>query len=295
MITFNSLTKVFKSSKKLCINNSSKIILMSDVHRSDNSWSDNFAHNQNLFVTALNHYYKRGFTYIELGDGDELWENRNFSVIRQTHSHVFDLLKKFYIDHRLFLIYGNHDVVKKNKNYVKKYFNYYYDERKNKKISLFRNIKFHEGLILEYKNKEIFLVHGHQDDLFNDKLWLFTRFLVRYIWRPLELYLGFKDPTSPAKNYKKKRETEKRNIHWSKSNNQMIITGHTHRPMFPKVGEPLYFNTGSCVHPRCITGIEIENGNISLIKWCINTNDKNYLYVSKEIIVGPEKLETYLK
>ena len=32
-----------------------------------------------------------------------------------------------------------------------------------------------------------------------------------------------------------------------------------------------FFNDGSCVHPRSITGIEIENGEISLIKWEIST------------------------
>jgi hypothetical protein len=59
----------------------------------------------------------------------------------------------------------------------------------------------------------------------------------------------------------------------------IIIAGHTHRPVFANLSlterrlmetgigsrgvrrkakaDPVYFNTGSCVHPRCITGIEI--------------------------------------
>ncbi len=36
--------------------------------------------------------------------------------------------------------------------------------------------------------------------------------------------------------------------------------------MFPEVGEISYFNDGSCVHPRCITAIEIENGTIKLVR-----------------------------
>ncbi|MBU4455849.1 hypothetical protein KJ586_05065 [Patescibacteria group bacterium] len=28
-----------------------------------------------------------------------------------------------------------------------------------------------------------------------------------------------------------------------------------------------YYNTDSCVHPRCITGIEITPGAFTLIKW----------------------------
>jgi len=135
------------------------------------------------------------------------------------------------------------------------------------------------------------MVHGHQGDLLNDKLWWVNRFLVRYIWRPLELYLGFKDPTSPAKNYKRKKENERKIAYWAKSNNQMIITGHTHRPRVPNIKEPLFYNTGSCVHPRCITAIEIENGTLTLVKWSIKSNSKSILYVAREIIVDPQELK----
>ena len=40
------------------------------------------------------------------------------------------------------------------------------------------------------------------------------------------------------------------------------------------MAEPGYiplFNDGSCVHPRSITGIEIQNGSIALVKWWMNT------------------------
>lgn len=295
MSTFNRLTKVFNSSKELQFDNSSKLIFMSDCHRGDNSWADDFAHNQNLMFTALSHYFNKGFSYIEIGDGDELWENRKFSTIRRSHSHIFWLLRKFYLKNRLYMIYGNHDIVKKNKKYVEKNLYSYYDDRQEKREQLFENIKIHEGLIFKFKDSEnkIFAVHGHQGDLLNDTLWPLSRTLVRYVWRPLELYFGYHDPTSPAKNFKKKRSTEKRIIKWVKAKNQMVIAGHTHRPMFPATNEPLYFNDGSCVHPRGITGMEIENGEISLVKWSIKSNDNGLLYVDREIITGPKKLESY--
>ncbi|MFZ3114708.1 MAG: hypothetical protein WA133_00685 [Syntrophales bacterium] len=76
-----------------------------------------------------------------------------------------------------------------------------------------------------------------------------------------------------------------------------IIAGHTHRPVFenlsltermylegrmgsmgrgrscPRISsDRAYYNTGSCVHPRCITGLEITPGKdgksaFTLIKW----------------------------
>lgn len=295
MSTSSRLTQVFHSSKEIPFNDSSKIIFFSDCHRGDSSWVDNFAHNQNLFFTALNYYYNQGFTYIEIGDGDELWENRKFSEIRDAHSNVFWLMRKFYIKNRFYMIMGNHDMVKKYKWFVKKNLFSYYNEQKDIYEPLFDNIEVHEGLILRYADTEnkIFVVHGHQGDLLNDHLWMLARFLIRYIWRPLELYFGFKDPTSAAKDYKKKKSTERNIIRWIKYNNQMIIAGHTHRPMFPDVGECPYFNSGSCIHPRCITGIEIENGEIILIKWTIKTKVDGTLYVAREIIAGPQKIELF--
>ena len=62
----------------------------------------------------------------------------------------------------------------------------------------------------------------------------------------------------------------------------MLIAGHTQRPIFPEVGEPLYFNDGCCVHPSGITGIEIANGNIIFVTWNVKTkSDGTYLLAEK--------------
>jgi len=295
MHTFKRLSQVFNSSCELPFDDSSKLIFMSDCHRGDGSWADNFDHNQNLSFVALSYYFNKGFTYVEIGDGDELWENRKFSEIQKMYSNIFELLHNYYVENRLYMIWGNHDIVKKNKKYLEKNLYYFYDEQKEKYEPLFQNIDTYEGLILKNSKmgKEIFIVHGHQADFFNDTLWWLSRFLIRYVWRPLELYFGFKDQTSPAKNYKKKEKVERNIIKWINSNNKMVIAGHTHRPMFPKVGETLYFNTGSNVHPRCITGIEIENSEIMLIKWSIKTKNDGTLCVERDIIAGPQKLNSF--
>ena len=41
----------------------------------------------------------------------------------------------------------------------------------------------------------------------------------------------------------------------------------------------MYCNTGCCVHPRCITALEIENGRITLVKWSVLTKPDKTLYV----------------
>lgn len=288
------ISKVYEKSEKVIFDNNSKFIIMSDVHRGDGNWADSFAKNQSIFYSALTHYFNEGYTYIELGDGDELWENRNLKDIINEHDNVFWIMKKFHDDNRFYMIYGNHDIVKKNPKFVEKNLFEYFDEKYNKTFDLFKNIKMHEGLSLKYKktNNEIFLLHGHQVDLLNSDIWWIARFLVRYFWRPLENFC-FKDVTRTAKNYKKKNDVSIKLSEWVSKEKKALIAGHNHRPMFPEPDELPYFNDGSCVHPRCITGIEITEGNIYLIKWSVKSNSNRFLMVERDILAGPRKIIDY--
>ncbi|AHF09239.1 MULTISPECIES: metallophosphoesterase family protein [Dehalobacter] len=295
MNAVDRISKAFQSAEEIPVDDSSKMILMSDVHRGDGSWADDFSGNENLYFAALTHYYKEQYTYIELGDGDELWKYKNMSDIVPVHKDTFSLLQKYYNEGRLYFIYGNHDMVKSNDHFVQKCFNRYYDAEENRHVPLFENVKFHEGLVLRYKDsdRKILLIHGHQGSMLDYTFWGLRRFLVRYVWKKLELF-GFKDPTSTAKNYHKKDSIEQNLTEWVNQEKHMLIAGHTHRPMFPDAGKPLYFNDGSCVHPRSITGIEIAEGNITLVKWNIKTKDNGTLYIGREVLAGPRDLKGYL-
>ena len=288
------ISKVFESAEEIPFDDSSRIILMSDVHRGDGGWADDFSKNQNLYFAALTHYYNEHYTYIELGDGDELWKNRNLSDIKYVHSDVFWLLSKFFNESRLHFIFGNHDMVKKDDKFIQSNLYQYFNEQEKKYIPLFENIKLHEGLVLRHRvtDQKILLIHGHQASFIDYEMWKLSRFLVRYLWRPLESF-GVNDPTSTAKNSDKKDAVEKKLIEWVTRENLMLIAGHTHRPMFPEVGEPLYFNDGSSVHPRCITGIEIVDGKITLVKWNVKTKDDGTMFIGREVMAGPRELKDY--
>ncbi len=117
--------------------------------------------------------------------------------------------------------------------------------------------------------------------------------MVRILWKPLNV-MGIADPTSPAKNYKELIKVERRTKKWIVENNNLVtIAGHTHRPRFPEPGDIAFFNDGSCVHPRSITGLEIENGKISLIKWQIATTDDGTLKIVRVLLEGPTPLIEY--
>ncbi|WCC42612.1 metallophosphoesterase [Tenacibaculum finnmarkense] len=294
MSSNNRITRAFNQAKKLPLNKGSKYILFSDCHRGDNSFADDFSHNRKIFAYALSEYLAADFTYIELGDGDELWENK-FDAIFNANKNIYLLLKEFHAKNNLYFIWGNHDMAYKNPKKVQENLSTYIDSSTGKKTALLPNVSFSEAILLEQKNgASIFLLHGHQADWFNYVFWKFSRFLVRFLWRPLQI-IGIKDPTSPAQNYKELIKVEHRLENWIKKNKQqMVVTGHTHRPRFPNPNELPHFNDGSCVHPRCITGLEIENDAITLVKWFVITSKNGTMKISKAILEGPEPISQYI-
>lgn len=272
-----------KAATEVKFDETSRFVIMSDCHRGDGDQrTDNFSKNSTIFYSALNQYYNEAFTYIELGDGDELWENRRLREIMGMYKNIYALMSKFHKENRMYMIYGNHDYVKSNKPYIDRAYS-----------EAFPGINIHESIVLKYSTGgSIFLVHGHQADFLNDPLWKFARFLVRYFWRRLEL-IGFNDPTSAAKNYRRSERVEKTLSKWAEREHELLIAGHTHRPAFPPRKKTLYFNDGSCVHPNGITAIEIKNGSISLVRWSVQSRRDGTLFVGKEILAGPERLWAY--
>lgn len=262
MSYYSRLSASFEGALRLPLTDSSRYVLISDCHRGIGTSNDNFLKNRNLYFAALRHYYKTGYTYIELGDGDELWENRSMEQIAEAHKEVFELLSLFRQQNRLYMLYGNHDMIlKKDSN------------------------RF-SGIILEnHSSPDLYLTHGHQADVWNSTFWRFTCFLVRFLWKPLESF-GILDPTSAAKNYKRKKKTEKRLHTWAKQENHILITGHTHRPVLSEA-DLSYCNSGSCIHPYGMTCLEIEHKNIRLVKWSLSTKPDMTLYVAREILAGP--------
>ncbi len=290
------LDRAYRNAKIIDFDDSSKFILFSDCHRGDNSFADDFANNRNIYFHALRNYFDEGFQYFEIGDGDELWENVSFNSIFDAHKNVYLLLKQFHKNNRLHMIWGNHDMVYRNPDYVKKHLSTYFDEKLGEDVELFCDIKYHEGIVLQHSEtkQKVFLTHGHQADWWNYSFWKLSRFMVRVLWKPLQI-MGIADPTSPAKNYKELIKIERRTKKWISENNNIItIVGHTHRPRFPKPGDIAFFNDGSCVHPRSITGIEINKEEISLIKWSISTKGDGTLQIVKTILEGPKKIIDYI-
>jgi len=229
-----------------------------------------------------------------VGDGDELWEQPKLRFIKKAHYDVFEVIKKFHYHNRLIVIYGNHNMYLKYPEYVEKYYYTYYNEYREQHYDFLKDLKPVEAIVLKHKEtqQEIVALHGHQGDFANDQIWMLTMLSVRYFWRYMHSF-GVKNPASPVKNAHKRHKIEKNYNKWINENKKMLICGHTHRFKFPRNGELPYFNTGSCIYPTTITGIEILNDMVQVIRWKIRPNREGILRATREVIRGPEEIAKF--
>jgi predicted phosphodiesterase len=299
-----------------------KFIILSDQHKGARDGADIFAHSARNYLAALDHYYREDFTYINLGDSEELWENVFLTVKR--HNKATFLAEKLFIDKERFIkIFGNHDL--------------YWGNDPLAMVSLAqiygKIIRVYDGVVLQtiINNKpfSIFMTHGHQGDLQSDGNW-FSKWFVSDVWGPLQGYLRI-NPNTPAFNNQMKTDHNRIMYEWSSQRKDLLlITGHTHQPVFRslthleslyisldkakaandalKTAElertitglhlqgntppdfngylDTYFNTGCCCFDDGdITGIEIEGNCIRLVKWTYHKK------VNERIVLEECKLE----
>jgi UDP-2,3-diacylglucosamine pyrophosphatase LpxH len=268
------LNLAYQQSPHLHFDDHSRLIFFSDMHRGEKDRYDFFAPNEGLFLHALHYYYDRNFTYVELGDGDELWYN-NFAVIRRAYSQLFELLHQFRASHRLHLIIGNHDSVRGMFDPMEK-----------------EGIPVHQGLVLHHtpSGHNLFAVHGHQAHPNGDRHWWFqrphSRYFVKYTLPFTANRYYFSEPAIGLPTRQRLTNFPRRVsdrvlrfawalegaiLSWARERRQAIICGHTHLCAFPgtptSAPEPPFINIGHCSTPGYITGLEIANGEMALVKW----------------------------
>jgi predicted phosphodiesterase len=297
-----------------------KFIILSDQHKGARDGADVFAKAEKNYLAALEYYYKEHFFYINLGDSEELWENL-FVTVKRHNKATFEQEKKFIVRKSFIKIFGNHDL--------------YWDNDPLAAVSLQsiygQNIEIYEGVVLKTSVNdkipiEIYMTHGHQGDLQSDGNW-FSKWFVSDIWGPFQAYLRI-NPNTPANNNELKSDHNRMMYEWSsKRENIILITGHTHQPVFRSLTQleilyekldhaklakkdteaaglqrkidalhlkpsrppdfkgylDTYFNSGCCCFDDGdITGIELSDGCIRLVKWQYGPGKKSERLVLEE-------------
>ena len=279
---FKALSELFRNIKEepgkkgiiLTIKENSRIIVFSDHHRGAKNGADDFMKAEASYLAALDYYFQHKFQYISLGDSEELWEN-TLAQVKKNNTLTFEAEKKFILQDRFFKVFGNHDLYWDNSPIATQQLKTIY----GKKLRVF------EGVILEIENENkksanqptkndsdpfsflkrkpntdsealpigdcpltIFLTHGHQGDASSDGNW-FSKFFVSNIWAPLQSYLRINFNT-PAYDEDLKTAHNLIMYEWSaKYENLVLITGHTHQPVFESLTHPerLYKKLGDAI------------------------------------------------
>lgn len=86
-----------------------RFIIFSDQHKGAKNGSDDFMIAEPNYLAALDHYYLAGFHFISLGDSEELWENTVWPI-KSKNKLTTIAEKKFLAEKRFTKVYGNHDL-----------------------------------------------------------------------------------------------------------------------------------------------------------------------------------------
>lgn len=90
-----------------------RFIIFSDQHKGAKNGADDFMLCEPAYLAALDFYYQNNFSLLVLGDGEELWENNLSSVIKHQQP-SFERYRQFVATGRFYKAIGNHDLDWKN-------------------------------------------------------------------------------------------------------------------------------------------------------------------------------------
>lgn len=282
-----------------------RYIIFSDQHKGAKNGSDDFMICESTYMNALEYYYQQDFHFISLGDEEELWENTVWPV-RSNNKESIALQKKFLLRKQYTKVYGNHDIFWNNDPFAAMHLKSMYEEEVKIYEGVILNLADGEKkvtILLTHGHQG----DGQSDSnwfsaWFVGRVWAplqsylhlnpnipsasdelkTVHNLFMYQWSEQEnnpvLITGhthqpvFASLTHLERLYKKldhatqsHDETAitalKKEIHF-KQHEYDFVTGNYNKM------KPYYFNTGCCCFvDGDITGIEIADGNIRLIKW----------------------------
>ena len=166
----------------------------------------------------MDYYWKNDFTYIEAGDGDELWEHDYKHIIRANRA-VWEQLLQFHGAGKYIRMWGNHDLVLSEPQFVRKHLWTAKDVATGEVEPFFTGLEPVEAVVFRHREtgQDILLVHGHQGDFPNDQAWRFSRLMMRVFWRYAHAF-GFHSPTSPVANSDKRHKVERNYVKWIRQN-----------------------------------------------------------------------------
>jgi len=286
-----------------------KFIIFSDQHKGKRNGADDFMQCESNYLQALQYYNEQDFCFINLGDSEELRENSIWQV-KKKNKETFEAERKFIAKGKHVKIFGNHDlfwdndplawwhlkdiygekvkvyegVVLQSANYSPltiflthghqgdaqsdgNWFSKFFVANIWAPLQAFLRINpntpaydaekktLHNNIMYEWasEQKDILLVTGHTHQPVFASLTHLER-----LYKDFQLAVHEKDAAKEEEIRKEIRKREK----------EFAAVSVDYMSM-----KPSYFNTGCCCFSDGdITGIEIADGCIRLIKWSEKKN-----------------------
>ena len=282
-----------------------RFIIFSDQHKGAKNGSDDFMLAEPNYLAALNYYFDQNFHFISLGDEEELWENTIWPV-KAKNKESTALQNKFHQKNSYTKVFGNHDIFWQNDPFAGLYLLDMYDKGIKIDEAVLIKIKI-DGEVLPIFLTHGHQGDGQSDGnpfsaWFVGRIWAplqtylnlnpnipaannelkTAHNLFMYEWSKQDnnpvLITGhthqpvFASLTHLERLYKKLDTARTANDEAAseKLNKEIVFRQNEYDFVVGTYGEvkPYYFNAGCCCFvDGDITGIEIADGKISLIKW----------------------------
>lgn len=282
------------------------LVILSDHHKGNRRGGDEFRYAEGNYLAALDYYNGRDSYYVNLGDSEEFWKFNIFSILKNNKA-TFEKEKAFVERNAFFKIYGNHDTFWRIDPlaplYLKQAFGKsipIYDgivirvkQADGRKLDLFCT-HGHQGDKRSDGNKfsvwfvtyiwgplQTFLEININTPAANEKektlhnrimyAWsktrenmvLITGHTHQAIFPSYHSYQRLSEELAQAEQTGTRREIKR--LKEKIARHQGNYAEH-HNPGDTYI--PSYFNTGCCCYSdRSITGIELSDGHIRLVRW----------------------------
>lgn len=207
--------------------NKDKLIIFSDHHRGTRTRADDFRYGEQAYNAALAYYNYLQYTLVLLGDVEELWEDSPKYVL-EAYPHTYELESAFHKDRRYIRIWGNHDDDWQFEDMVQRLLQPVYGPPALRVFES-RRVEVVDG---DETLGTLFLTHGHQGTALSDGLAGISRFMVRFLYRPLQRITNYTQ-NAPSTDWTLRDNHNVAMYQWARSKPKLVlICGHTHRPIF---------------------------------------------------------------
>jgi UDP-2,3-diacylglucosamine pyrophosphatase LpxH len=282
-----------------------KIIIFSDQHKGAKNGADDFMLCEPNYLAALDYYNEKEFFFISLGDNDELWENR-WPAVKKNNEASFRKEKKFIERNSFIKIFGNHDLAWDTDVNTGSEMEKIYGQKINVYEGIILKIEINGQILSVYLThghqgdaqsdgnwfSKFFVAHiwapiqaylkvNPNTPAYNTTIkTLHNRIMYEWSAKQKNTLLITGHTHQPVFESLTHLERLYRNLEQAQKANDMNRAEELKKeikvrePQFTAVSadylemRPTYFNSGCCCFSDGdITGIEIEDGHIRLIKW----------------------------